>query len=112
MMRDEQYQSFNHRHFSYLSRGLYVEQLNNVFKLFRKEQVLILKSEDFFTRTADILQETCSFLKITPWQSLEFDRLNEGSYSKMKPETNESLRAYFAPHNQRLYDYLGRDFGW
>jgi len=22
------------------------------------------------------------------------------------------LRAHFAPHNRRLYEYLGRDFGW
>jgi hypothetical protein len=112
MLKDQQYQSFNHRHFSYLSRGVYVDQLNTVFKLFSRNQILILKSEDFFTRTADVLEETCSFLQLTPRQSSGFDRLNEGRYSKMKPEMQEFLRAYFAPHNQRLYECLGRDFGW
>jgi hypothetical protein len=30
----------------------------------------------------------------------------------MKPETREKLQAYFEPHNRRLYEYLGTDFGW
>jgi hypothetical protein len=30
----------------------------------------------------------------------------------MDPETRRKLEEYFGPHNQRLYDYLGRDLGW
>jgi hypothetical protein len=30
----------------------------------------------------------------------------------MDPATRRRLEAYFEPHNQRLYEYLGVDFGW
>jgi len=30
----------------------------------------------------------------------------------MKPETRRRLQEFYAPHNRRLYDLLGRDFGW
>jgi hypothetical protein len=29
----------------------------------------------------------------------------------MNPATRRRLEEYFEPHNQRLYDYLGTDFG-
>ena len=27
-------------------------------------------------------------------------------------ETNDRLRRFFEPHNQRLYKFIGRDLGW
>jgi hypothetical protein len=30
----------------------------------------------------------------------------------MDPATRRRLEAYFEPCNQRLYEYLGVDFGW
>jgi hypothetical protein len=38
---------------------------------------------------------------------------NTGAYAEqMSPKTRERLKDYFEPHNQRLYEYLGVDFGW
>ncbi len=33
-------------------------------------------------------------------------------YHSMNPVTRAQLTAFYAAHNQRLYDYLGEDFGW
>jgi hypothetical protein len=30
----------------------------------------------------------------------------------MDPTTRRRLQEFFAPHNERLYDLLGTDFGW
>jgi hypothetical protein len=30
----------------------------------------------------------------------------------MDPETRQRLLDYFRPHNQRLYELLGINFGW
>jgi hypothetical protein len=30
----------------------------------------------------------------------------------MDPVTRRRLEAFFAPHNERLYDLLNTDFGW
>ncbi|MEJ7631717.1 MAG: hypothetical protein WKF28_04370, partial [Rubrobacteraceae bacterium] len=42
----------------------------------------------------------------------EYRKGNKGSYLKMDPAIRRQLADYFEPHNERLYEYLGRDFGW
>jgi hypothetical protein len=106
------YYSFSHHHYSYLSRGLYLEQLENWRRFFPEERFLILKSEDLFADPAAILEQTLDFLGLPPMQSAGYGRRNEGSYPEMNPATRERLANYFRPHNERLYEYLGRDFSW
>jgi hypothetical protein len=31
---------------------------------------------------------------------------------RMDPDVRKYLVEYFKPHNARLYEFLGRDFGW
>jgi hypothetical protein len=40
------------------------------------------------------------------------NKYNAVEYSDMRPETRARFVAHFAPPNQRLYELLGRDFGW
>jgi hypothetical protein len=38
---------------------------------------------------------------------------DQGSYEReMDPATRERLHEFFEPHNRRLYEFLGVDFGW
>ncbi len=40
-------------------------------------------------------------------------RVNKGAYTEpMDERTRGHLVDYFRPHNEHLYEYLGRDFGW
>jgi Sulfotransferase domain len=111
--------SFNHQHFSYLARGIYVEQFQNWFKLFPREQFLILKSEDMYKEPASIFKQTLDFLGV-PYSEpkvvkKEFKQYNKPKYSppnKMDPALRKRLVEYFEPYNARLYELLGRDFGW
>lgn len=115
ILRDEKYASFNHRHYSYLARGTYIQQLPAWMDLFPKEQFLILKSEDLFANPRAIVEQTLDFLQIpgnSAGQQNEYKPFNDAQYEKMKPETRAQLVEYFKPLNARLYDYLGRDFGW
>ncbi len=98
-----------------LYKGLYVEHLARWSEFFDREQMLILKSEDFFTRPQEILQQVFGFLDLPEWEPdpSEFERKrNARKYEKMNPETRRSLEEFFEPHNKRLYEYLGRDLGW
>jgi hypothetical protein len=97
---------------SYLSRGIYVDQLLRWFEYFDKEQMLILKSEDFFKRTAETSRLVQEFLDL-PYRRLDLPpRKTNHRYEPMDPAIRRRLEAYFEPHNQRLYEYLGVDFGW
>ena len=101
---------------SYLSRGLYVDQLLRWFEFFGKEQMLILKSEDFFERPVETLKVVLDFLELPDWRpeasELHQSRHTGGYQKKMEPSTRRRLEAYFEPYNQRLYEHLGVDFRW
>jgi hypothetical protein len=97
----------------FLARGIYADQLKRWHQFFDKEQLLVLKSEDFFSNTQDALEGVFDFLELPEWEPNEVPVKNKGDYTQqMSPETRERLRGYFEPHNQRLYDYLGTDFDW
>ena len=105
-------EAIEQRDSSYLSRGIYVDQLLRWFEYFNKEQMLILKSEDFFKRTAETSRLMQEFLDL-PYRQLDLPpRKTNDRYEPMDPATRRRLKAYFEPHNQRLYEYLGVDFGW
>ena len=96
-------------------KGIYVDHLMRWAEFFDREQMLVLKSEDFFARTQETLDRIFEFLGLPKWElkPSEFERKrNTRRYEKMDLETRRRLQEYFEPHNRRLYDYLGVDFGW
>jgi hypothetical protein len=100
------------RYSSYATRGLYAEQLAWWFAAFPREQLLVLKSEAFFAEPAAGIAQTLAFLGLDAWSPVQYEVHNPGSYSDMAPATRRRLAAYFAPHNQRLYELLDWDLGW
>jgi hypothetical protein len=116
LVHNEQYVSYNHRHFSYLARGIYIDQLQVWMNLFPREQFLLLKSEDFYADPAASLKQTLEFMHLPSIgikeHKEEYQQLNYTKPPKMDAGMRKHLIEYFKPHNARLYDYLGRDFGW
>ena len=109
-------EAIEQQHSSYMSRGIYVDQLLRWFEFFGKEQMLILKSEDFFARPVETLKFVLTFLDLPDWQPEAPElqqRRHSGTYiQKLDPSTRQRLEAYFEPYNQRLYECLDVDFGW
>lgn len=99
-----------------LSRGIYVDQLAAWSKVFAREQMLVLKSEEFFEDPRRTLDVVLNFLDLPAWEPEASElgqKRNKGPYEGgMEGETRRRLEEYYEPHNQRLYDYLGKDFGW
>lgn len=112
MLADERYDSLNLRRFSYLSRGVYADQLMEWSRFFSDAQMLVLKSENLFERTPDTLKLVLNFLDLPGWEPEARESRKERKYPPMNPDTRRRLRSYYDPHNQRLYEYLGVDFGW
>ncbi len=118
MLKDEGYVSFDYSRYSYLARGIYVDQLQTWMKLFPKEQFLMLKSEDFYTDPVEALEHTSKFLNLPELELYEKKKnykqhnYNTTPYPKMNPDTRKRLVEYFEAHNARLYDLLGVDLGW
>src|SRR6266568_4357611 len=113
LRQNEKYASFNHRHYSYLARSTYINQLPAWLDIFPREQLLILKSEDLYADPASIVKQTLEHLSVpVSTQQRAYKPFNEAKYTPMNPETRARLVEYFKPYNARLYDLLGRDFGW
>jgi hypothetical protein len=110
--RDPMYRSWNFAKWSYLYRSRYAEQLEPWLALFPREQFLFLKAEDMFTDPQGALDATHEFLGLPPHQP-EHRRLNvTKERSTLPDDVRESLVEYFRPHNERLYELIGVDFGW
>jgi len=112
MLEDERYVSYERHHHSYLSRGVYVDQLRTWFDLFAREQFLILRSEDLFVDPPAVYRQVLEFLGAPPWELREYETFNAFSSGSMNPATRARLVEHFRPHNARLADLLGRDPGW
>jgi hypothetical protein len=99
-----------------LQKSIYVDHLLCWSSFFSEEQMLVLESEDFFECPQEMLKRVLDFLDLPDWTPTASDlqnRHNKGSYEQpMNPITRRRLEEYFEPHNQRLYEYLGEDFGW
>jgi len=107
------YIRLGHSHYSYLPLGFYYEQLRKWLAVFPRDRFLIIKAEDFFTETQAAYDDVLSFLDLPENRLEERKRHNVGKYTEpMAEEPRQDLADYFHPHNQRLYDFLDRDFGW
>lgn len=112
MLADENYLSLNYKRYSYLARGIYVDQLQAWLRLFPKEQVLILKSEDFYTNPPAVYKQVLAFLEVPDWDLKEYRIHYRHHYQAMSPELRQRLHDYFEPHNRRLSEFLGTNFAW
>ncbi|WP_333267688.1 MULTISPECIES: sulfotransferase domain-containing protein, partial [unclassified Microcoleus] len=105
------YYSYEHQHHSYLTRGIYADQLPAWIKLFPKSQLLILKSEDLYTNPFGTYNSVLDFLEVPPHQLQTYEKYNATQYPPISQTVYEQLRAYFRSHNQRLAQLCDRDFG-
>ena len=116
LARDDAYFSKPHRHFSYLARGIYADQLERWFQSFERDRFLILKSEDLFARPREAVARVTDFLGLARRDPAsyvrEFVNHNPGDYAGLDAATESRLRACYAPHNERLAQLLGPEFTW
>lgn len=113
VQNDEDYTSMNLSYYSYLASGIYVDQINTWLRYFSLDQMLILKSEDFFKTPSVTYTRVLEFLQLPPYALKEYTNANPRDYSSdMNPETRKYLANYFKPYNEKLYRLLGVDYAW
>ncbi len=104
---------FDFMHHSYLSRGIYVDQLKHWEKFFPREQLHVLRTEDLYERPEEMLRAAFAFLGLDYHAPDAFKKLNAAPpYPEMEASARARIEAFFEPHNRRLGEYLGRDMGW
>jgi hypothetical protein len=99
-------------YWSYLQRSRYAQHVERWLEFFPSEQFLFLEFEQLAAQPRATLDRVYDFLAIPAHRHEYFRKLNAGEYSSMRPETRAQLVEYFRPHNERLRQLAGIDFGW
>ncbi len=83
MRSDPAYNSFEHQHHSYISRGMYLEQVRRWHALFPPDHLLILDSAEFFSEPDRELRRVQEFLGLTQMSLTSYRKMNAHSYDGM-----------------------------
>jgi Sulfotransferase domain len=101
---------------AYLARSLYAPQLEKVFELFPREQVLVLKYEEFRRDPSPMLDRMFEFIGVRKLQRLKNKRRNVGAYSrKLTSKEREYAAAIFEEDVAKVAELLGwncSDWRW
>ncbi len=119
MSADPCFRSLGWERHSYVSRGLYAEQLERWMTLFSPDRVLVLASEELYADPASTFRRLIAFLGLADWVPKAFPNHSYGGSASAPPASSsfpsasrKLLEERFAEPNERLYSLLGRDFGW
>jgi hypothetical protein len=112
MKADHSYDSLSWRHQSYFTRGLYFDQLQRVYSLFPKEQVLLVESGAFFSDPDKAFSGILDFLGLPGIHLPTYERRYAYQYDRLDPRLAASLAEAYAEPNRRLFEYLNTEFDW
>lgn len=109
---DPGYVSRSHQHNAYLARGRYVEQLERLESAVGRERLCVIDSDELFSDFTKRLPEVLEHLKLDPWLPESFEQRNARPRTKLEPEVRRRLEDHFAPYDERLASWWGREPGW
>jgi sulfotransferase family protein len=115
VLAEPQFRSWPLHIWGYLRSSRYAEQLERWYEFFPREQILLLNFDRELTRTSQAaLDAVHKHLGLPEYRNNDLPVLNMigGPYEPLADETRARLIDYFRPHNRRLYDLTGIDFGW
>lgn len=94
------------RHYSYLRRGLYSEQLKRFYNCFPKENINVIYSEDYFANPSQAVASVADFLEVSVSRPILTQQLNAGENSRQQLD-NPSIEAFFERDLLELREILG-----
>lgn len=106
------YTSESHQAFSYLSRGLYHRQLKRWLEHYKLEELIIIKSEEFYSNPKGTLKKIYSSLHIDEVYPSQISPQNIRKYPPLAKDEYDYLVSYFSEDQQLLKQLLGNTFTW
>src|SRR5438094_5260018 len=95
------------RRFAYIDRGFYAQQLERLFRFFPREQVKVVKFEEFKDKQRETLVSIFSFLGLEPLRSMRSKDRNVVPYERaMNWEERIFLYNFFADDIAKLEQML------
>ncbi|MDR3646441.1 MAG: sulfotransferase domain-containing protein [Candidatus Babeliales bacterium] len=110
---DQYYDIYSIIKYSYLTRGIYIDQIKRWREYFPKEQMLFLIYDDLCNDPKGTVNKVFKFLGLPELTLKKYDIFNKTfKKEEIKPETKHNLYQFFAEHNKQLEEYLGIKLPW
>ena len=103
---------FTPNNIHYLKKGFYALQLKSWFKIFPREQILVLSTEEFQEDQNLIYKKIFDFLNIPNMKIKSTEKMEKGNYISMKHDTRNLLLDYFRQYNHELFEFINSEFDW
>ena len=110
---DPRHYSFAHQHHAYRGRGEYARYLAAMAGHLGRDRIHVVESERFFAEPEAVYDEVVGFLGLPVLERPTFERHNaRPRQADMSPDLRRELTDHFAPHDERLAQWLGRTPIW
>ena len=106
------YRSHHHQHHGYLHRGRYLEHLLRLAEAVGRDRLLVIDSHGFFSDPEPVYADVLKFLGLPNRSTPVFERHNARARAPMPQTLRARLEDHFAPHDERLADWLGFVPSW
>jgi len=100
---------------SFVRRGLYFQQLERFYRLFPRENILIVESSELKNHRVAVMSRVLNFLGVRQTareQTLLQDKHVRQYAHSMENVTRKLLLDFFEQPNAKLYSVIGRAFDW
>ena len=111
-IRNPHYNSWKVYRWGYMRTSRYAEHLERWLDAFPRESFLFLKFEDVVEAPQTALERIYEHVGLPAHVSDVLPTLNAGTYPPLADDTRARLNDYFRPHNRRLCELTGIDFGF
>jgi Sulfotransferase domain len=112
IMADPSYISVSHQHHAYRARGQYAEQLERLERIFGRERIHVIESENFFATPEIVYDGVLAFLGLPSCAYPPFKRHNSQSRAPMPGSLRAELEEHYRPHDEHLAKWLGHVPSW
>ena len=97
---------------SYLTKGLYYNQIKIWFDIFPRKQIHILSTEEMQKDPQKSLSKIYKFLDISEYTIKNPQKRKFVKYEKMNDETRKKLLECYKPHNEKFFQVIEKKFDW
>ena len=88
--------------------GKYIEHIESLMRFYKREQILILISEDSRKKPEKTIRTICKFIGVSPDKTEIKKEINKGEHLlKISNDTEKKLYNLYKPYNERLFKFLG-----
>lgn len=99
---------------SFVRRGIYYDQIKNFLKFFPMSDFLFLEQRDL-NSPEQVFDQISNFLDFNILPISKKFQSNKGQYIETidsEDETIALLKEFYAPHNERLFNLIGKEYDW